>query len=254
MLIKTDLICDIGCVRQKNEDIILLDGELYRDKSAQSKYELTPEVRFVAIVADGMGGHKGGDVASEIVAQQFNEFVYNLPGKLSQEEVISRIKDWTQATHQLLVHLSSVNRELEEMGSTFCGMLFYEKMIFILNIGDSRIYRFRDGIFKQLSTDHSLRQLTGDMSIPNNIIYNSFGGNDDVYIDVKNISGQVFENDIFLICSDGLADMVSDTEIEKTLIETVSAQKLVDKAKQAGGKDNISVIIMQICQSTNSGL
>lgn len=246
MLIKTELICDIGCIRQKNEDIILLNCELFRDKSYENKFEFTERVRFAAIVADGMGGHSGGEVASEIVVQQFDEFVLNLPENLNEEELTKQIKDWTQKTHQHIIGLSIENQELQGMGSTFCGLFFYEKIVLALNIGDSRTYRFRDGILKKITLDHSMRELTGDQSVPVNYIYNSFGAGDEVFIDVKNISEQIFENDLFLICSDGLSDMVSDVELEIMLADGKYTQEIALKAKEAGGKDNISIIILKI--------
>lgn len=246
MLIKTDLICDIGCVRLNNEDMILLDGELYRDTSTENNYELTDNVRFMAVVADGMGGHNGGEVASEAVLKSFNDFLYNLPSSLSEIELVSQIKHWAQTANDQVVGIAEENQNLQGMGSTFCGIMFYEKHIFSLNIGDSRLYRFRDGVLKQLSTDHSMRKLIGDNAVPNNVIYNSFGTIEDIFIDVNNISEQVFDNDIFLICSDGLTDMLSDEDIENMLSQNASCIMLTDKAKDAGGKDNISIIFLKI--------
>ncbi len=251
MIIRTDLICDIGCVRQNNEDMILLDGELYRDKSAENKYELTDNARFMAIVADGMGGHNGGEVASEVALKSFTDFLYNLSANLDEHEIVSQIKNWTQIAHNYIIKSGYKNENLQGMGATFCGIMFYEKMIFSLNIGDSRLYRFRDGVLKQLSTDHSMRGLTGDNSVPNNIIYNSLGADNEAFIDIRNITEQIFDNDIFLICSDGLSDMVSDDEVENLLSQNGPAKILVEKAKDAGGKDNISVIVLNISYMKN---
>ncbi len=248
MIIKSDLICDIGCVRQNNEDMILLDGELYRDCCIESKYELTDNVRFTAVIADGMGGHNAGEVASEIVLKSFNDFLYNLLSNLKEDELISQINNWVHVTQSSLIELGNKHENLQGMGTTFCGLMFYEKMVFSLNIGDSRLYRFRDGVLKQLSNDHSVRSLSGDMTVPNNVIYNSFGADGDVFVEIKNITEQIFDNDIFLLCSDGLSDMIPDEIIEHLLSQNASAQILVDKAKKAGGKDNISINILKIIE------
>ena len=132
------------------------------------------------------------------------------------------------------------------MGTTFCGLLFYENLIFALNIGDSRLYRFRDEILRQLSTDHSMRALTGDPTLPSNQIYNSLGAGDVAFIDIENLTGRIHDDDLFLICSDGLCDMIPDEEIEQVLLNEPSAGKLVEAAKRAGGKDNVSVILLKI--------
>ncbi len=246
MLIKIDLTSDVGCVRDNNEDVIFLAGELYRDRAAKSTFEFTSDVRFAAIVADGMGGHSCGEVASEIAVRRFDEFVMALPNNLDDNDVILKLKQWTTDTHRFIVNEGINNTKYEGMGSTFCGMLWYEKSVFALNIGDSRLYRFRGEILKQLSTDHSMRQLMGDMSLPVNQIYNSLGAGEDAFIDVKILTNQVLDNDLFLICSDGVSDMLSNEEIEQLLINNPTSQAVTEAAKNAGGKDNISTLLIRV--------
>ncbi|GHT52771.1 serine/threonine phosphatase stp [Bacteroidia bacterium] len=246
MLLKTDLNCNIGSVRQNNEDMILLAGELFRDKAQKMDFEPAENARMAAIVADGMGGHNGGEFASEMATLLFDDFIKELPAGLNEAEIASQLSQWCENTHRVIVNKSNESEEYEGMGTTFCGLLFYEKMTFALNIGDSRLYRFRNGILKQISTDHSMRQLTGDNSLPSNQIYNSLGAGDSAFIDVKDLSEQLFNDDLFLVCSDGLCDMISDEEIEQILANEPSADKLVEAAKQAGGKDNVSVLLLKI--------
>lgn len=245
ILLKTDLNCNIGCVRQRNEDMILLGGDFFRDQAQKTELELSDKARFAAIVADGMGGHKGGQFASEFVCNLFSDFIMEIQENLSEEKLKNLLKQWAQKTHEILIEKGYESAELKGMGTTFCGLFFYEKFVFLLNIGDSRAYRFRNGILKQLSTDHSMRQLTGDSSMPSNQIYNSLGAGSSTFIDIKEISEQIFDEDIFLICSDGLCDMIGDTEIEQLLESSASAEKLVDAARNAGGKDNISVVLLK---------
>ena len=253
MILKTDLSCDIGCVRQNNEDIILLNGDLFRNKSQKRVFELSAKARFSAIVADGMGGHNGGEYASEIAAQKFDEFLLNLPGGLGEADITLQLKNWAEETHHFMVSKSYDLPDCVGMGTTFCGIVFYESFVFAINIGDSRLYRFRGGILKQLTSDHSMRELTGDMSYPSGQIYNSLGAGNSAFADTMNITGQVLDEDTFLVCSDGLSDMLDNETIEQILSSDPTAVKLVSAAQKAGGHDNISVILLYIADEKPIG-
>ncbi len=233
--------------------MILLGGELFRDKAETTDWEIGDNARFAAIVADGMGGHNGGEVASEFAAQFFAAFVLDLPDGLSAGDLTDKVKEWTENAHRHILEQGRRSPEYDGMGTTFCGLLFYGEFIFALNIGDSRLYRFRNGILRQLSTDHSMRELTGDHSLPANQIYNSLGAGATAFVEVKGLTGQLYDDDLFLICSDGLCDMVADEAIEQILSgETPTATALVEAAKQAGGKDNVSVILLRIKETENN--
>ena len=231
--------------------MILFGGELFRDKAQKLDFEIGEKSSFAVVVADGMGGHSGGEIASEYVAQFFGDFVSELPEDLSAEEITEKIKEWTQIAHRNLLLQGAQNPEYDGMGTTFCGMLFYGKHVLAINIGDSRLYRFRNDILRQISTDHSMRQLTGDYTLPSNQIFNSLGAGDSVFVDVKDLTGLLFDDDVFLICSDGLSDMITDNDIEQILLQEPAADKLVESAKNAGGKDNISVILLTIKEAEN---
>ena len=246
MLLKINLNSNVGCVRQKNEDIILLGSELFRDNTHAEDIELGDNVRFAIIVADGMGGHSGGEIASEYAVQYFCDFVQELPAGLGVEELSEELKTWTAKAHQNILKQGIENPEYNEMGTTFAGLLFYEKIVLALNIGDSRVYRYRNEVLKQITKDHSMRELTGDKTMPSNQIYNSLGAGETAFIDIKDLTEQVYNDDVFMICSDGLCDMVSDEEIEKVLSNRASADDLVSIACQAGGKDNVSVIVLSV--------
>lgn len=248
MLLKSEINSDIGCVRANNEDMILFAGEYFRDNSAKQIVELSDSVRFAAVVADGMGGHKGGEIASEIALRLFDDFLLDLSDGLDESGINLSLKEWTEKTHNIILHRSYELPEQEGMGTTFCGLLFYGEMVFALNIGDSRLYRFRGGILKQLTTDHSIRQLTGDLSQGSNQIYNSLGAGESAFIDIKNLSGQMLTEDLYLICSDGLSDMLPDEETERILNENPSAEALITAAKNGGGRDNVSVILLKMIE------
>ncbi len=119
----------------------------------------------------------------------------------------------------------------------------------MFNIGDSRVYRLRDGILRQLTTDHSMKELTRNPDYPSNIIYNCFGLEKDFFADVKDVSNMLLPDDIVLVCSDGLSDMLPDDEIEALLPS--GAEALLSAAKNAGGEDNITFIIAALLEDNN---
>lgn len=251
-LIKIDLVSDVGLKRLNNEDMILLGGELLRDASLKQTYELSDKVRFAAIVADGMGGHNCGEVASEMALRSFDDFVLDLPGDMCASDLVAAIKQWTVNVHHQMLRQAVIQEDCANMGTTLCGILFYEKEILIVNIGDSRVYRMRGEVLKQITTDHSVNKLMQkDDAQSSNLIYNSLGAGSNAFVDIQNLSTRIYKDDLFLICSDGLTDMLTDDEIEQVLTINPSAQLLVDKAKEAGGKDNISVVLLTINELEN---
>ena len=247
MILQCQVASDVGSVRTNNEDIALLTGGLYRDAVDSFEIELQPMSRFTAIVADGMGGYEGGEIASEMAVKSFDSFFTGLPAGLSVDRLVARVKSWVAEMHAEIISFGDEHREYAGMGTTMVGMFAYEGKMFRINIGDSRLYRFRNGMLKQLSVDHSMRELTGDMSQPSNLIYNSLGAGGKVFADVEEMTSQLISDDRFLICSDGLSDMLSDEEIASLLIGNADVEALVAAAKQAGGRDNISVIL---CRSS----
>ena len=235
-------ISDVGSVRTNNEDMAYAAGKLIRDGEKRGELflsEVNPVVAFA--VADGMGGYEGGEVASEIVCRSFSSFIKKgLPGE--DNEIIKSIKLWAVDANNLVLETGKLRPELSEMGTTFVGMIIDERSLFIINIGDSRCYRLRNGVLKQLTTDHSERERTGDSDTPSNLIYNFLGNYpEDFFSDIS-----IYEpiaNDCYLFCSDGLSDLVSDEMIEKNFFEP---DKLIELAKENGGRDNITLITIQL--------
>lgn len=236
-------ISDVGCVRSNNEDMAYAAGRLVRDSSVDGKIELTDGSVAGFTVADGMGGYEGGEVASEIVSRSFAEFVRTFDGTQSDDDTIRGLKEWARRANRLVLDTADIRPELSEMGTTFVGLFMTGSGMWLVNIGDSRCYRMRQGILKQLSTDHSERQRTGNPDVPSNLIYNFMGNTPDDFIsDITAL--QPLPGDIYLLCSDGLSDLINDDDIEAH-IET--PQQLVDMAKAAGGRDNITVITLKLC-------
>ncbi len=252
MILQCQVASDVGSVRTNNEDIALLTGGLYRDAVDSFEIELQPMSRFTAIVADGMGGYEGGEIASEMAVKSFDSLFTGLPAGLSVDRLVARVKSWVAEMHAEIISFGDEHREYAGMGTTMVGMFAYEGKMFRINIGDSRLYRFRNGMLKQLSVDHSMRELTGDMSQPSNLIYNSLGAGGKVFADVEEMTSQLISDDRFLICSDGLSDMLSDEEIASLLIGNADVEALVTAAKQAGGRDNISVILLTVCEEAHA--
>lgn len=246
ILLNCELVCDVGCVRTNNEDIILLNGKFYRNEVGSEDFELTSDTRFSAIIADGMGGHNNGEVASELSVRAFDGFINELPDGLSVAQLSDRVKEWVNDTHTSILEEGVKDSQFENMGTTLVGMFSYEGGVFLINIGDSRLYRYREGILKQLTTDHSMRELTGNPSASSNEIYNSLGAGPSAFADFIDLSGQLLDEDMFLVCSDGLSDSIKYSQLEELFKGNVSATRFVEAAKDAGGRDNVSVILIKV--------
>ncbi|MCR5180867.1 MAG: protein phosphatase 2C domain-containing protein [Bacteroidaceae bacterium] len=254
--LKCRLISDVGCVRANNEDMVLMNGELYRDQEAEQSYTLEGDARFTTLVADGMGGTNGGEFASELALQYFDQFLARVPEGLSDEDFHELIDRWAKQTHQGIVSRGIEQTEYSNMGTTLTGLFGYGGRIYLINIGDSRTYRFRGGVLKRLSRDHSMQEKYHDYSLPSNMIYNCLGGGapvEEVFADLTDITDQVMSEDRFIICSDGLHDMIDDDTIERIVDESLNSEEverqdtvkeLVEAAKKAGGKDNVSVLLV----------
>lgn len=244
--LKVSLACDIGCKRLNNEDMILVAGNTYRNDNDKFIYSIHENDQFVAAVADGMGGHNAGEVASEIALKLFDEFIISVPKGLSDKDFKRCIENQIERIHIQLNQYGLNHKDCAGMGTTFAAWLVYDNRIYVINSGDSRIYRYRDGILCQLTVDHSERNRKNNSSIPSNQIYNCLGGGCNFcFADIWEITTKVFKDDIFLICSDGLSDMLSEDEIEDNLAYS-DALNLVEKAKIKGGFDNISIILLTL--------
>ena len=235
-------VSDVGCVRKNNEDMAYVAGKLIRDGETKGVVNLSEENPVVAFaVADGMGGYEGGEVASEIVCRSLSSFIKKkLPD--DDNETIKAIKQWAVEANNLVVETGKLRPELSEMGTTFTGMIIDKNSLWIINIGDSRCYRLRNGILKQLSIDHSERERTGNPDTPSNLIYNFLGNEPQEFFSDISIYEPI-AGDCYLFCSDGLSDLISDEMIEDNFFDP---HKLIELAKEEGGRDNVTIITIQI--------
>lgn len=240
MRITYDAVSNMGLRRTNNEDMALVMGQAVRDGADTFSFQqTTPPATFAAVVCDGLGGYEGGEVASEMACDALRDFLDTLPRGLDAQTLIGQIKSWADQTNRAILHAAAGN----QMGCTLTGLLLYEDLALLLNAGDSRTYRLRYDTLKQLTTDHSERLRTGDMSIPSSVIYNCLGLNG-AFIDIT--PTRVIAGDRFVICSDGLSDLVDDDTILNTLNDhDAAAQPLVDAALAAGGTDNVTVVTLK---------
>jgi len=248
MKITIAAVSDRGCVRESNEDMLLVGKDIFRDDCREVAVDLNGEnKKFFVAVADGMGGHNAGEVASEIVLRKMNERINDLEMNLTEEELSTRVSEWVQEIHWNILKEGNSDNNRKGMGTTLIGVLFYNNRIYYLNVGDSRLYRWRNGYLMQISQDHSLNEMIQNEDIASNIIINSFGGDENVFVDFAPVGGKIFDNDILLLCSDGLSDELRDEEMEKMLLNNEDAiDMLLNKAKSKGGKDNISIILVYL--------
>lgn len=236
MRLRFEIVSHAGLVRTQNEDMAYAGGQTVRDDSDAFEFDIPDEgMKFGAVVCDGLGGREGGEKASALTCNMFDTFVDDLPVGLEPNDLILRLKRWAQTANDTIMAESHGNG----MATTLTGLLLYFGQAYILNCGDSRTYRLRYGNFRQLTRDHSERNRLNDPSAPANLMYNCLGI-PEAFIDIT--PTKVVEGDQYIICSDGLSDVVSDADIQRNIS---SAQALVDAALAAGAPDNVTVITLK---------
>lgn len=244
-------LTDVGRKRKHNEDAYLLDAE-----------------RGLFVVADGMGGHAAGEVASRLTVESIQEFIagteddhdntwpFGYNNRYSVDG--NRLSTAVERANEKVMR-AVVNRpELKGMGTTVVAALFDEKRATLVHVGDSRAYLYRDSELRRLTDDHSWVQEQVNAGILSeeearshplkNVVTRALGGGAHVAVDLIEIP--VGDGDRFLLCSDGLTGMVSDEEITAALASTRSLEQivrgLVDLANERGGVDNITAITVEV--------
>jgi len=231
---------DIGLRRSNNEDAFII----------------SPELGF-CLAADGMGGAAAGELASKIFADTVLEIFADSTDQ-SEKEILYRVKKAFSFANEKILDDATQNPNHEGMGCTAELLAFFGDGFALGHVGDSRTYRFRNGQLRQLTQDHTLVQqqieegLISSENIRNhplrNIILRALGQEREFALDL--LRGKILPGDLFLLCSDGLTDMVQDDQIQEILSSDIDihrkADKLVESAKAAGGKDNITVVLVAI--------
>lgn len=227
---------NVGVIRKSNEDCAIASP------------------KFLA-VADGMGGHAAGEVASSTIIRTFQENLETIP--VEEKD----FQDWLVATtnlaHSTIGDLVAADGEKRGMGTTFSAITIVDNKIGIGHIGDSRIYRLRDGIFSQISIDHTYVQslvdsgeLTPEEAANHprrNLLIRAIDGIHDVVMDIELLETKV--GDRFLVCSDGLTGVISDSEIAKQLAKpdlTSAVSQLIEMTLAGGAPDNVTIAVAEV--------
>jgi protein phosphatase len=235
-----------GRVRPNNEDMVLVGSSFIRNDYFRTKIELGPGKRTIFAVADGMGGHKSGEVASSDALHNLQFFFNDIPAGLNAGELNEMLVVWLESINMIIDSKGHVDEQHKGMGTTLVGIAYYEGDFFSMNCGDSRLYRLRDGSLQQLTKDHSLNNMLGS-SKHCSIITNCIGGgNKNSYMDIVKMTDDFLPSDVYLLCSDGLSDMLKDQQIEIMLKSGGDADSLCEAAIEAGGFDNVSACVIEV--------
>ena len=238
---------DIGLRRNHNEDHIGFNQQL-----------------GIAVLADGMGGHQAGEVAAHMAVDTVLEKLQSLSERkslvpITSSKLLGFISNTISHCNTIIFNAAESIDEHKGMGTTLVAAVIKDSRIYAGHVGDSRLYLFRDRTLIRITRDHSLAQDLIDKgfyteeeaktaSVGHNVT-RALGTKAEVEVDT--IEHDALPNDVFLLCSDGLSDMVADWLIEETLADhrtdrNEAAKKLILLANRNGGKDNISVILMQV--------
>jgi len=216
-------------------------------------------------VADGMGGHSSGEIASKIAVEELAEFFRmtsrdeeaTWPFKMEKSRNYdeNRLATGIKLANKSIYDKASSDAKYKGMGTTIVSVHFIHGTAYVGHVGDSRVYFFRQGVLKQLTEDHSLlndylkaKKLTPEEieNFPHkNVIVRALGMRETVQVDVSKVEPR--EGDVFLLCSDGLSGMVTDPQIQEVLGRTSELEKacsqLIDLANAAGGNDNVTCVL-----------
>ncbi len=254
-------LTDVGKVREHNED----------DIGAQ------PDIGLW-VLADGMGGYNAGEVASGIAVKTIIDLVTEACKREKRDAIEPEtgymrqtivLRDAIARANKIIHQTAQSQPQCEGMGTTLVACLFFDNKISIAHVGDSRLYRLRDNRFEQITMDHSLLQELVDRgfysqeeaqrSTNRNYVTRALGVDLNVEVEVQEV--EVRKGDYFLMCSDGLPDMVEDEDIHLTIntfntdLNTIGEQ-LIKLTNDNGGRDNVSIILVRIVEPfpANAGL
>ena len=234
----------VGLVRTNNEDMLLVDNLLLRNGKMSRTADTSFTDRYLLALADGMGGHAGGEVASAETLSNLKFFFNDLPKGLAPGDFNEAMNDWLRSMNNILESKGVEDPFYRGMGTTFVALAYYEHRFFWINCGDSRLYRLHEGELQQITTDHSYSNLVGSTVKHSPMITNCIGGGCKTsYLDLVECTSIVQPGDTFMLCSDGLSDLVDDREIERLLVGEFDADALCQTAEDEGGRDNVSVIV-----------
>jgi serine/threonine protein phosphatase PrpC len=231
-----------GMVRSHNEDSVAADAEI-----------------GLAVLADGMGGYNAGEVASGIAVAMISEELKKLLADAEPDGAEKLLGEQVARANSAIYQAAQSQPQYSGMGTTLVVALWHDNKMSVGHVGDSRLYRLRSETFEQVTRDHSLLQEQIDsgmitreqarFSQNKNLVTRAVGI--DVEVETELHTYAVEPGDIYLLCSDGLSDMVTDEDLQLTLSSLqanlpLAAEQLVQQANDNGGRDNISVILVRV--------
>ena len=242
-MIKAYAKSDLGKVREMNQDYYYISNSL-------------DEVQLY-LLADGMGGYNGGEIASKLAVQTAKNYIENNFKEIEKDRdsIIQLLGSSMEYANMVVYEKSKENAELQGMGTTLEICLIYNNKVYIGHVGDSRIYRIRKGFIRKLTQDHSyVQKLVADGTITKeeaahhpqkNMLMKALGCNAFVEPDVM-VKG-FLKDDILIMCSDGLTNMVDQETIYKMASKNIeqAPKDLVELANNTGGYDNITVVVIK---------
>ena len=243
VIVKTDL----GNIRTNNEDTGLYfrvaDDSIIQEKGC------------LLIVADGMGGHQAGEVASKMAADTISKEYFSNNGNVNIEKNLARV---FSLANKNIFETAAADKALNGMGTTCTALIIHQQAIYYAHVGDSRAYLIKNQRISRITTDHTYVQellkngditpAEADKHPQRNILTNAMGTKAQVQVDTGKYNGLLEENDRVLICSDGLYDYLEDAEIASIVNSApveAAAETLVATAKKRGGHDNITVVLAE---------
>ena len=236
----------VGCVRTNNEDMLLVGEWFIRNGKMSTHVDTTATDRYLMALADGMGGHNSGEVASSDTLHNLQFFFSDLPTGLAPGPLNEAIVEWLGSMNTIIDSCGREDMRYRDMGTTLVALAYYNQQFYWMNCGDSRLYHLRDGQLRQLTTDHSLNNLFGQPAHCSAITNCIGGGCKNSFVDMVQCTDMVQPGDVLMLCSDGLSDMVDDKRIASLLAEGFDADALCQAAEDAGGRDNVSVIVARV--------
>ena len=249
-------LTDVGLARKHNEDCYEIDRD-----------------RYLFVVADGMGGHSHGEVASRIAVDAIRDFIQR--GELGDTQRFAheselkthsnRLRNAVRTAHDQVLHAIQGDGSLQGMGTTVVGLLLEDTTAALAHVGDSRAYRLRGERFELLTEDHTWvheQVLAGYLSEDQarhhplkNVVTRALGSEKEVLVDLQEV--EVEAGDLYLICSDGLTTMLDDQEISEIVADSDSldqaCRSLIAAANSRGGLDNITVIVVAVNEQEEVG-
>ncbi len=242
--------CHMGKVRKNNEDNFFFDGKCLEEKNEGLRNPVWIEDAlkngFCVAVFDGMGGEQFGECASYAAARQMQQTQRSLADYfIAEKKYLQRL---TVQLHEAVL-VEQEKMQTEHMGTTMVALYFSGRSVYVCNVGDSRAYRLREGEFLQLSHDHVERRPGRDNAKAPLTQHLGFGGGE-IELEPYIAKGEIKAGDMYLLCSDGVTDMLTNVEITDILLTVQDPEscvkELIRVACEKGGKDNITAIVCKL--------